>query len=116
MPAAGLPVASITISISPLPMAASGSSKMQVVPCSSASAMDRAADRSAPQPTRARESCARCGARSTTATTWMPAVRRLGKEHRAELAGPDQCDAQRPSLGGAPGKQSVPVHGALVSL
>ena len=74
MPAAGLPVASITISTSGAAIVASASSVTQVVPLRPASAIVRAPKRSAAQPVRASEAFARSGARSAMPTTWMPGV------------------------------------------
>ena len=115
MPAAGLPVASITISTSLLAIAASGSSKTQVVPCLAASAMAGAANRSTFQPTCARRSRALGGQINHGHEVNARRAARLGKEHRAELAGPDQGEAQGPFRGGALSEQSVQIHGHPVS-
>ncbi len=75
MPAAGLPVASITTSIPSAAIIASASSVTKVVPCALASAKDFACEASGAQPTRRSASCARAGARSAIAMTWSPVVR-----------------------------------------
>ena len=93
MPAAGLPVESITISTSLLAMAASGSSKTQVVPCLAASAM--AGEGTVPRSSRREPGNPALGGQINhghEVNAWRAA--RLGKKHRAELAGPDQGEAQ----------------------
>ena len=74
MPAAGLPVASMTISISGAAMRVSASSVTNVAQVAAAAANERALERSASQPARASDARARSGARSAMPTTWMPAV------------------------------------------
>ncbi len=75
MPAAGLPVASMTMSMNGLAISASVSSVTKVVALRAASSSDPTRKRSSGQPTRRIASCARAGERSETPTRWMPGVR-----------------------------------------
>ena len=112
MPAGGLPVASITISTAGAAISAGASSVTCVVPLRRASASDARRERSRGQPTRAqRVSRARAGARSATPTRCdARRAPRLRQEHRAELAGADQPDAQRLAGLRALEQQAMEVH------
>ena len=76
IPAEGLPVASITISISGAAISAMASSQRWVLPWRAACAKLRADSASAGQPVCSKALRARLGDRSATATRWMPGVRR----------------------------------------
>ena len=115
MPAAGLPVASITTSVAGCAIAARASSVTKVVPAFAASSSDaRRVALGLPAHARERRRARARGARSATARTWSPGVRRACDEvHRAELAGADQHDAHGAAFRGrALLEQAVEVHRA----
>ena len=114
MPAAGLPVASMTISISGAPISASGvvGDERRAGSCR---LRERARAESLARPARARERRLRSIGREVGDRDDVNAGRvlRLREVHRAELAGADQPDAKGTAFGGARQQHSMEIHRRL---
>ena len=106
----------MTISISGAAISASASSVTNVVPAVAASANERAREAlRGSQPVRASDARRAIGREiGDRRRCECRRVLRLREVHRAEFAGADQTDVERPARGGAREEQAMEIHGAIL--